>query len=100
MLLSTHLLPNSSRPFKEKNDIIHRLEENTDHRSEWEKFMDSIGLGSQKPKEEPPDTATVDEENSDDEDEEGVYFWMYSFDQLILVLVTNTYLFLHSLVYI
>ena len=51
-------------------DIKHRLEDNTDHRSEYDKFLDSLGMGPTKPpkEEEPSDAATEnDEENEDDE---------------------------------
>ena len=51
-------------------DIIHRLEENTDHRSKWEVMLDDWGLRTAPtPKEESPrETATVDDEESEDEE--------------------------------
>ena len=61
-----------SRPFKEMQDIIHRLEENTDHRSKWEVMLDDWGLrAAPPPKEESlAETATVDDEESEDEEED------------------------------
>ena len=72
-----------SRPFKEMQDIIHRLEENTDHRSKWEVMLDDWGLrAAPPPKEESlAETATVDDEES--EDEEGdIHMYMYTYTYL------------------